>query len=64
MHPTRIDIAPSINAASGSITFATVLFEDSEGIRLEVNFVPGKGLFENSGQLPLKHMPGYEDYPS
>jgi catechol 2,3-dioxygenase-like lactoylglutathione lyase family enzyme len=44
--------------------YYSVLFEDPEGIRLEVNFVPGKGLLEDSERLPLKYMPGYEDYPS
>jgi hypothetical protein len=41
-----------------------VLFEDPEGIRLEVNFVPGKGHFEHPEELPLKTMPGYENYPA
>jgi catechol 2,3-dioxygenase-like lactoylglutathione lyase family enzyme len=44
--------------------YYSVLFEDPEGIRLEVNFVPGKGHFEHPEQLPLKTMPGYEDNPS
>ena len=44
--------------------YYSVLFEDPEGIRLEVNYVPGKGHFENAEQLPLKTMPGYEDYPA
>ncbi len=44
--------------------YYSVLFEDPEGIRLEVNFVPGKGHFEHSEQLPLKTMPGYEHYPA
>ena len=43
--------------------YYSVLFEDPEGIRLEVNFVPGKGHFEHPEQLPLKTMPGYEDNP-
>lgn len=43
--------------------YYSVLFEDPDGIRLEVNFVPGKGLFEHSEQLPLKNMPGYENDP-
>jgi hypothetical protein len=41
-----------------------VLFEDPEGIRLEVNFVPGKGHFGHPEALPLKTMPGYENYPA
>ena len=44
--------------------YYSVLFEDPEGIRLEVNFVPGKGHFEHPEQLPLKTMPGYEDNPA
>ena len=44
--------------------YYSVLFEDPEGIRLEANFVPGKGHFEHSEQLPLKSMPGYEHYPA
>jgi catechol 2,3-dioxygenase-like lactoylglutathione lyase family enzyme len=44
--------------------YHSVLFEDPEGIRLELDFVPGQGLFEDPGQLPLNYMPGYEDYPS
>jgi catechol 2,3-dioxygenase-like lactoylglutathione lyase family enzyme len=44
--------------------YYSVLFEDPEGIRLEVNYVPGKGHFEDPGRLPLKTMPGYEDYPT
>ena len=43
--------------------YYSVLFEDPEGIRLEVNFVPGRGLFENLDALPLKTMAGYENYP-
>ena len=44
--------------------YYSMLFEDPEGIRLEVNFVPGKGHFEHPEQLPLKTMPGYENGPS
>lgn len=43
--------------------YYSILFEDPEGIRLEVNFVPGKGVFEDTGELPLKSMPGFEQYP-
>jgi catechol 2,3-dioxygenase-like lactoylglutathione lyase family enzyme len=43
--------------------YYSVLFEDPEGIRLEVNFVPGKGHFAQPDRLPLSTMPGYEDYP-
>jgi catechol 2,3-dioxygenase-like lactoylglutathione lyase family enzyme len=43
--------------------YYSVLFEDPEGIRLEANFVPGKGLFEDLTQLPLTRFPGYEHYP-
>jgi catechol 2,3-dioxygenase-like lactoylglutathione lyase family enzyme len=44
--------------------YYSVLFEDPEGIRLEVNFVPGKGHFEHPERLPLKTMLGYENYPA
>jgi len=44
--------------------YYSVLFEDPEGIRLECNFVPGKGHFEYPEQLPLKTMPGFENYPT
>jgi catechol 2,3-dioxygenase-like lactoylglutathione lyase family enzyme len=44
--------------------YHSVLFEDPEGIRLEVNFVPGKGHFEHPAELPLKSLPGYENYPA
>ncbi len=43
--------------------YYSVLFEDLEGIRLELNYVPAKGHFEHSEKLPLKSLPGYEDYP-
>ncbi len=43
--------------------YYSVLFEDPEGIRLEVNFVPGTGLFANPQDLPLKSMAGFEGYP-
>jgi catechol 2,3-dioxygenase-like lactoylglutathione lyase family enzyme len=43
--------------------YYSVLFEDPEGIRLEVNFVPGKGLFDDLASLPLARFPGYEHYP-
>jgi catechol 2,3-dioxygenase-like lactoylglutathione lyase family enzyme len=44
--------------------YYSVLFEDPDGIRLEVNFVPGKGHLDHSAELPLKTMSGYEDYPA
>ncbi len=43
--------------------YYSVLFEDPDGIRLEVNFVPDKGLFADPGKLPLATFPGYEHYP-
>jgi catechol 2,3-dioxygenase-like lactoylglutathione lyase family enzyme len=43
--------------------YYSVLFEDPEGIRLEVNFVPGKGLFDDLSKLPLREFPGYGHYP-
>jgi catechol 2,3-dioxygenase-like lactoylglutathione lyase family enzyme len=43
--------------------YYSVLFEDPEGIRLEVNFVPGKGLFDDQARLPLATMAGFANYP-
>jgi catechol 2,3-dioxygenase-like lactoylglutathione lyase family enzyme len=37
--------------------YYSLLFEDPEGIRLEVNFVPGKGHLENLQRLPLSRLP-------
>jgi catechol 2,3-dioxygenase-like lactoylglutathione lyase family enzyme len=37
--------------------YYSLLFEDPEGIRLEVNFVPGKGHLENPQRLPLSRLP-------
>jgi catechol 2,3-dioxygenase-like lactoylglutathione lyase family enzyme len=37
--------------------YYSLLFEDPEGIRLEVNFVPGKGHLENPQKLPLSRLP-------
>jgi catechol 2,3-dioxygenase-like lactoylglutathione lyase family enzyme len=34
--------------------YYSLLFEDPDGIRLEVNYVPGKGNLDPSVQLPLK----------
>lgn len=37
--------------------YYSLLFEDPEGIRLEVNFVPGKGHLQNPQRLPLSRLP-------
>ncbi len=37
--------------------YYSLLFEDPEGIRLELNFVPGKGHLENRERLPLSRLP-------
>ena len=37
--------------------YYSLLFEDPEGIRLEVNFVPGKGHLENPQRLPMTRLP-------
>lgn len=39
--------------------YYSVLFEDPDGIRLEVNYVPGKGNLDPSIKLPLP-LPGVE----
>jgi catechol 2,3-dioxygenase-like lactoylglutathione lyase family enzyme len=40
--------------------YYSVLFEDPDGIRLEVNYVPGKGLFEAVEKLPLPEFAGHQ----
>jgi catechol 2,3-dioxygenase-like lactoylglutathione lyase family enzyme len=37
--------------------YYSLLFEDPEGIRLEVNYVPGKGHLEDPQRLPLSRLP-------
>jgi len=37
--------------------YYSLLFEDPEGIRLEVNYVPGKGHLEDLQRLPLSRLP-------
>jgi len=37
--------------------YYSILFEDPDGIRLEVNFVPGKGHLEDLQRLPLSRLP-------
>lgn len=44
--------------------YYSMLFEDPDGIRLEMNYVPKKGLFALQEDLPLKTFPGYENYPA
>jgi catechol 2,3-dioxygenase-like lactoylglutathione lyase family enzyme len=60
----RVKIVHPPEDGSWAPGYYSLLFEDPEGIRLEVNFAPGKGHFEHPEQLPLKTMPGYENYPS
>ena len=43
--------------------YYSVLFEDPDGIRLEVNYVPGKGLFEAAEKLPLAEFAGHQHSP-
>ena len=31
--------------------YYSILFEDPDGVRLEINYVPGKGLFDAGGKL-------------
>ena len=45
VHPPRED--------DWAIGYYSVLFEDPGGLRLEVNFVPGKGNLDPSVELPL-----------
>lgn len=45
--------------------YYSLLFEDPDGIRLEINHVPGHGyLGVNESKLPLERMPGFDDYPA
>jgi catechol 2,3-dioxygenase-like lactoylglutathione lyase family enzyme len=55
-HDVRIVRAPEPGPWAPG--YYSVLFEDPEGIRLEVNFVPGKGHLENPDQLPMRSLPG------
>jgi catechol 2,3-dioxygenase-like lactoylglutathione lyase family enzyme len=60
-HDVRIVRPPSEGAwAEG---YYSLLFEDPEGIRLEVNFVPGRGHFEDPTKLPLTEFPGARSRP-
>lgn len=54
-HDVKIVRAPE--AGPWAPGYYSVLFEDPEGIRLEVNFVPGKGHLEDPQRLPLKQLP-------
>ena len=46
--------------------YYSVLFEDPDGLRLEANYIPGKGNLSPAirAKLPFKTLPGYEDYPT
>jgi catechol 2,3-dioxygenase-like lactoylglutathione lyase family enzyme len=46
-----------LRTRSVKIVRAPILFEDPDGIRLEVNFVPGKGHLEDPQRLPLSRLP-------
>jgi len=59
----KVKVVHPAEAGAWAPGYYSVLFEDPEGLRLEVNFVPGKGHFEHLDQLPLKTMPGYGNYP-
>lgn len=54
-HDVKIVRAPE--AGPWAPGYYSVLFEDPEGIRLEVNFVPGKGHLEDPQRLPLTQLP-------
>lgn len=43
--------------------YYSMLFEDPDGIRLEMNYVPQEGLLAMADQFPLTSFPGYDDYP-
>lgn len=49
------------NSAPG---YYYIVFEDPDGIRLEVNYVPGKGLLKEDGSATLTNDPDWDqDYP-
>jgi len=60
----NVAIVHAPEAGSFAPGYYSVLFEDPDGIRLEVNYVPGKGLFADDRELPQNSMPGYEHYPT
>jgi catechol 2,3-dioxygenase-like lactoylglutathione lyase family enzyme len=44
--------------------YYSMLFEDPDGIRLEINHVPGAGHLSGTAELPFTTFPGFERYPS
>ncbi|MEO1914065.1 MAG: VOC family protein, partial [Myxococcales bacterium] len=58
IHAVAIDIGARIIHAPEEGKFApgyySVLFEDPDGIRIEANYVPGKGHLDGDRDLPLK----------
>ena len=46
--PAKVVHAPQVDAFAPG--YYSVLFEDPDGIRLEVNHVPGRGLFDTKEQ--------------
>lgn len=58
IHEVAVEIGAKIVHAPEDGRFApgyySVLFEDPDGIRIEANFVPGKGHLEEGAELPLK----------
>lgn len=57
LHRLALDLGAHVVHAPREDAWAdgyySVLFEDLDGIRIEANFVPGKGLLENRGQFKL-----------
>jgi len=60
----KVAIVHAPEAGAFAPGYYSVLFEDPEGIRLEVNYVPGTGLFADGRELPMQSMPGFENYPT
>jgi catechol 2,3-dioxygenase-like lactoylglutathione lyase family enzyme len=57
LHRKALDLGAHVVHAPREDAWAdgyySVLFEDPDGIRIEANFIPGKGIFENRGQVNL-----------
>ncbi len=63
IHEVAVEIGAKIVHSPEDGGFApgyySVLFEDPDGIRIEANYVPGKGHLEKGTELPLKQRGGF-----
>ena len=53
----KVKVVRAPQEGSWAPGYYSLLFEDPDGIRLEVNFVPGKGHLEDLSRLPLTRLP-------